>query len=107
MSAELEKFFTEITNRTIDARKEAGQVRLNTDQFIQPTEFFTHTHTHKVGNNGIKATFVFPHNCSFLHYYRSQRSYGQGNVFSAVCDSVLRGVSAKEIPPRRRHPLPR
>ena len=43
MSAELEKFFTEITNRTIDARKEAGQVRLNIDQFIQPVQHFQKT----------------------------------------------------------------
>ena len=28
MSAEMEEFFTEITNKTIDARKEAGQVGL-------------------------------------------------------------------------------
>ena len=28
----------------------------------------TFSHTHKVGNNGITANFVFPHNYSFLYY---------------------------------------
>ena len=28
----------------------------------------TFSRSHKVGNNDINANFVFPHNCSFLHY---------------------------------------
>ena len=28
----------------------------------------TFSQTHKVGNNGINANFVFQHSCSFLHY---------------------------------------
>ena len=28
----------------------------------------TFSQTHKVGNNGISAYFVFPYICSFLHY---------------------------------------
>ena len=40
-------------------------------------------------------------------YYRPQRSCGQGYVFTRVCDSVNRGVSASVhagIPPRSRSP---
>ena len=45
--------------------------------------------------------------CDVCYFYRPQRRCGQGNVFTAVCDSVYRGGSAKETPPRRRPPLPR
>ena len=37
-----------------------------------------------------------------IYYYRQQRSCGQGNIFTPVCHSVHRGVSASEhagIPP--------
>ena len=30
--------------------------------------FSTFSHTHKVGNNGINANFVFPYICGFLLY---------------------------------------
>ena len=38
---------------------------------------------------------------SFLlwYFYRPKRSFGQGYVFTGVCDSVHRGGSGKEIPP--------
>ena len=51
--------------------------------------------THKVGNNGINANFVFPKICSFLHYYRPQRSWAKV-IFSQACvkNSVHGGVSA-------------
>ena len=39
--------------------------------------YATFSHTHKVGNNGINANFVFPCICSFLHYLYLKMS---GNV---------------------------
>ena len=42
--------------------------------------------------------------CS-CHFYRPQRSCGQGYVFTSVCDSVHRGgVSGRENPPARETP---
>ena len=45
---------------------------------------------------------------SFLHhYYRPQRSCGQGYVFTRVCDSVHGGGSpGRETPPDRQTPPP-
>ena len=44
----------------------------------------------------------------FSNFYRSQRSCGQGYVFTRVCDSVHRGVSRQGEPPRAgRTPLGR
>ena len=41
-----------------------------------------------------------------LHYYRPQRSCGQGNVFTAVCDSVdRRGLWQGEPPLASRPPM--
>ena len=43
---------------------------------------------------------------SKMLYYRPERSCGQGNVFTAVCDSVHRGgLRQGEPPPGRRTPL--
>ena len=36
--------------------------------YVHNVNFFTFSRTHKVGNNGIIANFIFPHSCSFLHY---------------------------------------
>ena len=40
----------------------------------------------------------------FFCYYRSQRSCGQGYVFTRVCDSVNGGVSSRENPPQQGDP---
>ena len=46
----------------------------------------------------------------WLHFYRPQRSCGQGNIFAPVCHSVHRGVvvsqkALRQTPPGSRHPL--
>ena len=42
---------------------------------------------------------------SKMLYYRPERRCGQGNVFTAVCDSVHRGGLQQGEPPGRRTPL--
>ena len=62
-------------------------------------------------------TFVTKYLITVLHlqicFYRPQQSCGQGNIFTPVCHSVHRGVSAsvhagipppEQRPPRSRHP---
>ena len=44
--------------------------------------------------------------CDVCYFYRPQRRCGQGNVFTAVCDSVHRGVLPRR-PPQEGGPLPR
>ena len=44
------------------------------------------------------------HHALMLSCYRPQRSCGQGNIFTPVCHSVHRGVSARENPPCQGEP---
>ena len=55
--------FTEATNRLCLS----PPITVTLSGFSQTHSTFSHSH--KVGNNGIVANFVFPFICSFLHYF--------------------------------------
>ena len=63
--------------------------------------------SHSVHRRGVSLTETGMYSC-----YRPQRSLGQGNIFTAVCDSVNRGEGSRsppkeaDTPPRGRHPPP-
>ena len=47
---------------------------------------------------------ISPFILACIHFYRPKRSFGQGNVFTRVCDSVHRGGAWSGTPPPGRHP---